>query len=136
MRRTAPPSRTYGRSAVGLRPILDPGAARSTRPTAGRRRPKEDQSRQADGLTRPHSFRNDSKTQLLPGGESAHPPAATGTEPSASASARQPPLGGNALRPLTGPDHGALADHQVTADWIRGVKHHRLPRRDPPLPLV
>src|SRR3954452_14716368 len=66
MRRTAPPSRTYGRSAVGLRPILDPGAAPSTRPTAGRRRPKEDQSRQADGLTRPHSFRNDSE-HLGPG---------------------------------------------------------------------
>src|SRR3954453_5213413 len=57
-RRTAPASRTYGRYAVGLRPILDPDTAGSTRPTVGRTRPKEDRSRQATGVTRPHSFRN------------------------------------------------------------------------------
>jgi len=49
MRRTAPASRTSGRYAVGLRPILDPDTAGSTRPTAGRRRQEEDQSRHRRG---------------------------------------------------------------------------------------
>jgi hypothetical protein len=58
MRRTAPPSRPYGRYAVGLRPSLDPDAyfdAPSQDKEARRTNPNNTEV----GLDRPRSFRND-----------------------------------------------------------------------------
>jgi hypothetical protein len=58
MRRPAPPSRPYGRHAVGLRPSLDPDAYfdASSQDQEARR---TNQNNTAVGLDRPPSFRND-----------------------------------------------------------------------------
>jgi hypothetical protein len=54
MRRTAPPSRPYGRYAVGLRPSLDPDA-----PSKDKEAPRTNQNNTEVGLDRPRFFRND-----------------------------------------------------------------------------
>ena len=58
MRRTAPPSRPYGRYAVGLRPSLDPDAYFDA-PSQDQEARKTNQNNTAVGLDRPLSFRND-----------------------------------------------------------------------------
>ena len=58
MRRTASPSRPYGRCAVGLRPSLDPDAYFDA-PSQDKEARKTNKTTQRLGLDRPHSFRND-----------------------------------------------------------------------------
>jgi hypothetical protein len=58
MRRTASPSRPYGRDAVGLRPSLDPDAYFDA-PSQDKKARRTNQNNTAVGLDRPHSFRND-----------------------------------------------------------------------------
>ena len=58
MRRTAPPSRPYGRYAVGLRPSLDPDAYFDA-PNQDQEARKQSKSKRSRGLDRPLSFRND-----------------------------------------------------------------------------
>jgi hypothetical protein len=59
MRRTTSASRAYGRSAVNLRPTLDPDAL-PARPKDGEQRQKKDPQQQNRDLTgRLRSFRND-----------------------------------------------------------------------------
>jgi hypothetical protein len=58
MRRTASPSRPYGRYAVGLRPSLDPDAYFDA-PSQDKAARKTNKTTQRLGLDRPHSFRND-----------------------------------------------------------------------------
>jgi len=57
MRRTAPPSRPYGRYAVGLRPSLDPDAYFDA-PSQDKEARKTNQNTTQVGLDRPRSFRN------------------------------------------------------------------------------
>jgi hypothetical protein len=58
MRRTAPPSRPYGRYAVGLRPSLDPDAYFDA-PSQDKEARRTNQNNTDVGLDRPLSFRND-----------------------------------------------------------------------------
>jgi len=58
MRRTASPSRPYGRYAVGLRPSLDPDANFDA-PNQDKEAHRTNQNNTAVGLDRPRSFRND-----------------------------------------------------------------------------
>jgi len=58
IRRTASPSRPYGRYAVGLRPSLDPDAYFDA-PSQDKEDRKTNQNNTAVGLDRPRSFRND-----------------------------------------------------------------------------
>jgi len=58
MRRTASPSRPYGRYAVGLRPSLDPDAYFDA-PRPDKKAHKTSKTNTQAGLDQPHSFRND-----------------------------------------------------------------------------
>jgi len=58
MRPTAPPSRPYGRYAVGLRPSLDPDACFDA-PSQDNEARRTNQNNTEVGLDRPRSFRND-----------------------------------------------------------------------------
>ena len=58
MRRTASPSRPYGRYAVGLRPSLDPDAYFDA-PNQDKEVRRINQNDTAVGLDRPRSFRNE-----------------------------------------------------------------------------
>ena len=58
MRRTASPSRPYGRYAVGLRPSLDPDAYFDA-PGQDKEARRTNQNNTEVGLDRPPSFRND-----------------------------------------------------------------------------
>ena len=58
MRRRAPPSRPYGRYAVGLRPSLDSDAYFDA-PSQDQEAPKTRKNKPSRGLDRPRSFRND-----------------------------------------------------------------------------
>ena len=58
MRRTAPPSRPYGRYPVGLRPSLDPDAYFDA-PSQDKEARRTTQNNTEVGLDRPLSFRND-----------------------------------------------------------------------------
>src|SRR5262245_35801881 len=58
MRRTASPSRPYGRYAVGLHPSRDPDAYFDA-PSQDKKARKTNKTTQRLGLDRPHSFRND-----------------------------------------------------------------------------
>jgi YceI-like domain len=58
MRRTTPPSRPYGRYAVGLRPSLDPDAYFDA-PSQDQEARRTNQNNTEIGLDRPRSFRND-----------------------------------------------------------------------------
>ena len=58
VRRTAPPSRPYGRYAVGLRPSLDPDAYFDA-PSQDQEARKQANKTTSRGLDRPRSFRND-----------------------------------------------------------------------------
>ena len=58
MRRTASPSRPYGRYAVGPRPSLDPDAYFDA-PSQDKEARKTNQNNIEVGLDRPLSFRND-----------------------------------------------------------------------------
>ena len=58
MRRTTPPSRPYGRYAVGLRPSLDPDAYFDA-PSQDKEARTTNQNNTEVGLDRPLSFRND-----------------------------------------------------------------------------
>ena len=58
MRRTTPPSRPYGRYAVGLRPSLDPDAYFDA-PSQDKEARRTNQNNSEVGLDRPLSFRND-----------------------------------------------------------------------------
>jgi len=64
MRPTAPPSRPYGRYAVGLRPSLDPDAYFDA-PSQDKGAPKQAKANAAVGLDRPRSFRNDLRKQFM-----------------------------------------------------------------------
>jgi hypothetical protein len=65
MRRTAPPSRPYGRYAVGLRPSLDPDADFDV-PSQDKEAHRTNQNNTAVGLDRPLSFRNDLREHCSP----------------------------------------------------------------------
>jgi len=58
MRPTAPPSRPYGRYAVGLRPSLDPDACFDA-PSQDNEARRTNQNNTEVGLDRPRSFRNE-----------------------------------------------------------------------------
>jgi hypothetical protein len=58
MRRTAPPSRPYGRYAVGPRPSLDPDAYFDA-PNQDKEARRTNQNNTEVGLDRPLFFRND-----------------------------------------------------------------------------
>lgn len=58
MRPTAPPSRPYGRYAVGLRPSLDPDACFDA-PSQDKEARRTNQNNTEVGLDWPPSFRND-----------------------------------------------------------------------------
>jgi hypothetical protein len=63
MRRTASPSRPYGRDAVGLRPSLDPDAYFDA-PSQDKEARTTNQNNTAVGLDRPLSFRNDLRPRV------------------------------------------------------------------------
>jgi hypothetical protein len=63
MRRTASPSRTCGRDAVGLRPSLDPDAYFDA-PSQDKEARRTNQNHTAVGLDRPLSFRNDLRNSV------------------------------------------------------------------------
>jgi hypothetical protein len=60
MRRTASPSRPYGRYAVGLRPSLDPDAYFGV-PSQDKEARRTNQNTTEMGLDGPRSFRNDQR---------------------------------------------------------------------------
>src|SRR6516162_1336499 len=64
MRPTAPPSRPYGRYAVGLRPSLDPDAYIDA-PNQDQEAPKQAKANASRGLDQPHSFRNDQRKRRI-----------------------------------------------------------------------
>ena len=64
MRPTAPPSRPYGRYAVGLRPSLDPDACFDA-PSQDNEARRTNQNNTEVGLDRPRSFRNDLRHLLF-----------------------------------------------------------------------
>ena len=66
MRPTAPPSRPYGRYAVGLRPSLDPDACFDA-PSQDKEARRTNQNNTEVGLDWPPSFRNDLRKSLFVG---------------------------------------------------------------------